>query len=57
MERADDFLVSGDLEKCCYWTNKANQEIARAGYRGHGWEAPASLGMGDVLKTIVKEVA
>lgn len=54
MTRADAALFAGaDIEKCKYWTGRANAELRRAGYRGHGWSAPDSLHVGDVLTTML----
>jgi hypothetical protein len=53
MTIADGFLNSGDLEKCRYWTERANRAAERAGFPG--WDTPASLGMRDVIQTALRE--
>jgi hypothetical protein len=51
MERADVFLKAGDLDKCRYWTGRANTELRRAGING-GWDTPSSLDLNDVITTM-----
>jgi len=48
MERADVFLHEGNLEKCRYWTERANREVAKAGLP-FGWAIPGSMEMSEVL--------
>ncbi len=52
MERADALLLQGDLDKCRYWTEKANTELQRGKLQA-GWDTPASLLMRDVLPTML----
>lgn len=52
MERADAHLLQGDVDKCRYWTEKANTELQRGKFQA-GWDTPASLLMQDVLPTML----
>ncbi len=52
MERADEFLRKGDLDKCRYWTERANREMAKARLRGR-WYTPASIAVSDVLASMM----
>lgn len=52
MERADVFLFQDDLERCRYWTERANKEMAKAKLPVR-WDTPVSTSMKDVLATVV----
>ena len=48
MERADEFLRNGDLDRGRYWTERANREMAKAKLPVR-WESPASLELGNFI--------
>lgn len=48
MTVADEHLRHGDLEKCRYWTERANRYGRRVGVC---WDTPASTGLADTLAT------
>ena len=48
MERADVFLMAGDLAKCEYWTQKANNKMRQAGING-GFDCPKSLDVAELI--------
>lgn len=51
MNRADDLLMAHrNLEKCRYWTERANAEMKKAGLNA-GWDVPKSLNNEDILRT------
>jgi hypothetical protein len=49
--RGDLAMNEGDLERCRYWTNKAN-EAARKGGSMAWWAVPESCDLADILKTM-----
>ncbi len=54
MGRADVFLRQGDLDRCRYWTERANKEVAKAKLPFR-WDTPASTSVADVLATVVPQ--
>jgi hypothetical protein len=46
MTTADRYMNAGDLDRCRYWTEKANREARKLGVY---WDVPASLDNKDVL--------
>jgi hypothetical protein len=54
MGRADVFLRQGDLDRCRYWTERANKEVAKAKLPFR-WDTPASTSVEDVLATVVPQ--
>lgn len=48
MTIADEHLRSGDLDRCRYWTERANRAAEKVGVR---WFTPDSADIRDVLKT------
>lgn len=48
MTVADGHLRNGDLEKCRYWTERANRYGRKVGIV---WDTPASTGLADTLTT------
>jgi len=51
MSRSDEFLRVGEVDKCRYWTGKANTEMRR-GRVDAGWQTPESTDIRDVLPTM-----
>jgi hypothetical protein len=50
MTIADSFMNTRDLDKCRYWTGRANKAAERVGFPG--WDTPASLGMADYITAL-----
>lgn len=48
MTTADEHLRAGDLEKCRYWTDRANRHGKKVGIL---WDTPTSTDLADVLST------
>jgi hypothetical protein len=51
MVRGDRAMNEGDLERCRYWTNKAN-EAARKGGSKARWKVPDSCELADLVRTM-----
>jgi hypothetical protein len=54
MTRADRCMRLEDLERCRYWTERANALSRKSVMRG-GWDVPDSLGFRDILKTMIED--
>jgi hypothetical protein len=52
MENADEFLRHGDLDRCRYWTERANREMKKARLPVR-WESPASTELGDFVRSML----
>ncbi len=50
MGRADEFLRHGDLDRCRYWTERANREMKKAKLPVR-WKSPASMELGDFVRS------
>jgi hypothetical protein len=48
--RGDVAMNEGDLQRCRYWTNKANGAARKGGSRAR-WDVPESCDLADIVKT------